>query len=444
MPPINLQTPIRFNDNLPGKVDVIVVGGGVAGICTAWFLNKAGVSVFVCEKGRVAGEQSSRNWGWVRQQGRDVAELPIMMDSINYWEAINNEIGSEIGFERHGTLYLAETEKALAGYEKWLEIAEQHQLDSKILSKREVDGLVKDNAGKWHGGLYTPSDGKAEPFTAVPAIAKNLQGKGVAIKENCAVRVLDIEGGNVSGVYTEHGLIKAPSVVLATGAWSSMFLRNMGVRLPQLTVRSTVGRTAPAEDFFSGNAADSHFSFRRRQDGGYTVAPGGVIEHFVGLDSFRYFREFQPVLRRSVRDLQLRFGFDVVKRLMPHRSWSGHDISPFEKDRVIDPRPAANGVGRMRKGLQANLPQLADVPFDELWAGMIDVMPDVVPVMDEVPDYPGLYLATGFSGHGFGFGPGAGETMANLVLGKPAKHDLSRFRFSRFSDGSPIKPGPGL
>ena len=94
--------------------------------------------------------------------------------------------------------------------------------------------------------------------------------------------------------------------------------------------------------------------------------------------------------------------------------------------------------------MQQHLPSLADVPFIESWAGMIDVMPDVVPVMDEVASHPGLFLATGFSGHGFGFGPGAGKVMANMVMGQTAEHDLQRFRLSRFSDGSTIKPGPGL
>ena len=315
MPIISDQSPVNFNDPLPESVDVVIIGAGVVGVSTAWFLNKAGVSVFICEKGRVAGEQSSRNWGWVRQQGRDVAELPIMMDSINSWEAIGSEIGEDIGFTRHGTLYLAESEAELASFEKWIDIAQQQQLESKILTSQQVDALIKDKPGQWQGALYTPSDGRAEPFTAVPAIAKNLQGKGVSIKENCAVRVLDTEGGKVSGVITEHGRVKAPSVVLASGAWSTVFLRNLGVSLPQLTVRATVARTAPAPDIYSGNAAGGGFAFRRRKDGGYTIAPGGVNEHFLALDSFRYFREFQPALRRSLRDLKLKFGMDVVKTI---------------------------------------------------------------------------------------------------------------------------------
>ncbi len=98
----------------------------------------------------------------------------------------------------------------------------------------------------------------------------------------------------------------------------------------------------------------------------------------------------------------------------------------------------------MRAGLERRLPALAGIEFEEAWAGMIDVTPDVVPVMDAIDGYPGLFLATGFSGHGFGIGLGAGRVMADLVEGRPAVHDLTRFRFSRFADGSPIVPGPGL
>ena len=98
----------------------------------------------------------------------------------------------------------------------------------------------------------------------------------------------------------------------------------------------------------------------------------------------------------------------------------------------------------MHQGIARYLPSLAGIPFEEAWAGMIDVTPDVVPVMDEIASHPGLFLATGFRGHGFGIGPGAGQVMANLVMGKSTGYDLKRFLMSRFSDGSTIRPGPGL
>ncbi len=438
------RMPVRFTDALPERTDVVVIGGGVIGIATAWFLRARGVAVLVCEKGRVAGEQSSRNWGWIRQQGRDAAELPIVIESINAWEAMARELDTDIGFTRRGVAYLAATERQLADFEQWLAVAAPHQLDTKLLSRAEVDALIRDRPGQWKGALYTPSDGRAEPFKAVPALADALRRRGAVIRESCAVRALDVEAGKVAGVVTEHGRVHASAVVCAGGAWSSLFLANLGIDLPQLTVRATVARTAVAPDIYAGNAAAPEVAIRRRLDGGYTVAASGINEHFVAADSFRYFRDFLPALRASHRFLDLRFGGDLLHRLTPTRRWRADEATPFERTRVLNPEPSPKALRNMRAGLEQRFPALAQLPFEECWAGMIDVTPDVVPVMDAVPQYPGLYLATGFSGHGFGIGPGAGRVMADLVLGRPVGHDLERFRFGRFFDGSPMVPGPGL
>lgn len=439
---ISEQSPVTFQDALPESVDVVVIGGGIIGISTAWFLTKTGVSVLVCEKGRVAGEQSSRNWGWVRQQCRDYAELPIVMDSLNVWDTLAQETGEDLGFTRKGVMYLAQSDAELTEYEDWLEIAKQHQLDTRILTGAEVDEFVTDNQGQWRGGLYTASDGRAEPFKAVPALARAVQRLGCKIVENCAVRTLDEQAGTVNGVVTERGTVKTQAVVCAAGAWSSTFLRNLNLDLPQLIVRATVARTAPAPDVFAGNAASSDFAFRRREDGGYTIALGGFSEHFVGADSFRHFSKFLPGLRATWRATRVRFGDGLLTRFSRPTHWSGDSVTPFEQTRVLNPPPSAQAVARMRTRLQNRLPSLSDIAFEDSWAGMIDATPDFVPVMDAMPGTRGFYLATGFSGHGFGIGPGAGRVMADMVQGRSPAHDLDRFRFSRFTDGSPIVLGP--
>ena len=438
------STPIEWQDSLPDSVDVVIIGAGVIGISTAWFLAKHGVSVLVCDKGRVAGEQSSRNWGWVRQQSRDAAELPIMIDSINTWESLSKELGEDIGFAREGVLNVAATDADLASREQWLDTASQHQLDTRMLSSAEVDDLLKDKPGQWKGALFTASDGRAEPFKAVPALARGLRKQGGLIREACAVRSIDMQGGAVAGVVTEHGYVKTQSVVCAGGAWSSVFMANLGINLPQLTVRATVMRTAPAPDIYRGCASVGEVAIRRRQDGGYTVASGITNEHFIGADSFRHFFKFLPALTASLSFVRLRFHDDLIKRLLPVRKWRDDEITPFEKTRILNPAPSQKAIALMKKGLKKRLPQLSALPIEEAWAGMIDVTPDVVPVMDEISDYPGLFLATGFSGHGFGIGPGAGKVMANMVMGNSAMHNLDRFRMSRFYDGSKMSPGPGL
>ena len=436
------QSPISFRDELPESADVVVIGGGVAGISTAWFLAKRGVDVLVLEKGRVAGEQSSRNWGWIRKQARDADELPIVIESQQIWAGLSREIGEDIGFARRGVAYLADTESQMAKHEEWLKVAEQHQLDTRLLSSSEVDALIPGLPGHYVGGLHTPSDARAEPFVAVPALARAVRRTGGRIIENCAVRGIEFHAGAVSGVVTELGPVRTQAAVCACGAWSSLLLRHLGLDLPQLTFRATVARTAPAPNFYDGNASAPGFGFRRREDGGYTVSAAGTNDHFVGLDSFRYFSRFLHILKANTGNLQLRFE-GLFGRMKP-RTWHDDEESPFERDRVLNPPPSDRALRRLDQAIRQRVPVLAGTPMVESWAGMIDMTPDVVPVLDEVDDHPGLFVATGFSGHGFGIGPGAGRVMAALVLGESPGHDLARFRFSRFHDGTPQRVGPGI
>lgn len=437
------NTPVTFSDALPEAVDTVVIGGGVIGICTAWNLAQRGLKVLVCDKGRVAGEQSSRNWGWVRSTGRDPDEVPIAMDATNAWAALQEELGDGIGFQRRGISALARTEKELAEFQSWIDdVAAVYGLDTKLIGADEANELAGTPGGTWIGGMLTPSDGRAEPFSAVPTIARALQQRGGLIREACTVRTIETQAGRVSAVVTEHGRVATHSVVCAAGGWSTLFLSNLGIRFPQLVVRGTVARTAVAPEFFAGAGVFEDICIRRRNDGGYTVATG-FCEHFIGANSFRYLLNFVPSMG-SASDMTVRLGRDATQQGFLKKSWNGEQPSPFEAVRVNNPKTSAKALRKMRKLLARYVPQLADVPFEESWAGMIDATPDVVPVMDEIASCPGLFLATGFSGHGFGIGPGAGKVMADLVTGQDPGYDLSRFRFSRFSDGSKMRPGPAI
>ena len=438
----NNNSPVTFSDPLPEKVDVVVIGGGIIGISTAWYLLQHGLSVLVCEKGRIAAEQSSRNWGWVRVTVRDPDEVPIAMDSRDCWSEIANSLGEDIGFTQQGVLLLAHSDEDMAEYESWMDVAAEYGVDSRLLSRSETGKHIDLPDPRWRGGIHTPGDGRAEPFKAVPAIARGLQQRGGLVIENCAVRTIDREAGEVAGVVTEAGLVKAQAVVCAAGAWSNMFLSNLGVTFPQLLVRGTVARTIEAPEVYDGNVGLKDVYVRRRQDGGYTVA-SGMFDHTIGANSFRYFFDFLPSLG-SADDISLRIGRDVAQQPFPKRAWGGDDVSPFESHRVLNPTPSQDALRKIRRNLAKRIPQLANTEFAESWAGMIDTTPDVVPVMDEIEAHPGLFLASGFSGHGFGIGPGAGRVMANLVAGKESGFDLTRFRFSRFSDGSRMRPGPAI
>jgi glycine/D-amino acid oxidase-like deaminating enzyme len=432
------------NGTCPADADVVIIGGGIIGVSTAYFLSRNGISVTLCEKGHIAGEQSSRNWGWVRKQGRAPEELPMMIRSAEIWRELAAEIGDEIGFQQGGCIYLAKTEKDMARFGHWIEDADAHDLDTRLLEAGELDPVVQCRPGDWCGGMYTPSDGRAEPHTAVPAIARAAKMHGATILTACAVRGIETSGGKVASIVTERGHIKTNTLVCAAGAWSSLFCRLYDINLPQLTVRNTVARTAPAASITSGEAWCAPVAIRRRRDDGYTVAHGSASEHFVDGNSFRNFAKFFPAMLQEIGAIRVRPRNALLHDLNAALQWSADEVSPFERMRVLNPPPSTTILREMRRNLDRYFPALKDSPFVETWAGMIDVTPDVKPVISACDEIPGFYIATGFSGHGFGIGPGAGEAVAKLVSNGDPGVDLSPFRLSRFFDGSKLELGPTI
>ena len=446
--PINLNTPVRFNDELPDEVDIVVIGGGIVGVSSALYLADAGLSVALMEKGRIACEQSSRNWGWIRQHGRDVDELPIMMRASHLWEEMNAATSGRTGFKRGGIMYLASTQAQMDKRESWVEIAKQHQLDTRILTASQIAEHIRQGEGahKWIGATYTPSDARAEPWQAVPALCELAQDRGVAVMENCAVRAFDIANGRLESVIAERGKVKCSQAVLAAGAWSSLFLQRHGVSIPQLSVRSTVSATAPMPEVFGGNAGDETLAFRRRADGGYNISISSLHDLYIGPDAFRHLFKWLPVASKHWRETKFRLS--APKYYPDHwamqRNWDADQKSPFEQMRVLEPQPDTTKNEALRRAFAQRFPQLGKPILTHSWAGMIDAMPDVVPIVDRVPAIDGVILATGMSGHGFGIGPGFGEIVAKIAAQKPTGFDMTRFRLSRFSDGSKLRPGPAI
>src|SRR5579885_2841370 len=204
-PPVDA---VRSDAKLPASADVVIIGGGIIGCSAAYYLAKKGHSVAILEKGRVAGEQSSRNWGWCRQTGRDVREIPLIKESLAIWPGLNAELGAETGFRRTGLLYVTKDAAELGRWERWLEHARQYQLQSRMLSAAEVAQMMPGCRDRWIGGLFTATDGRAEPSKAVPAIAEAARRLGVSLHQDCAVRGLEIEGGAVAGVVSEKGVVR--------------------------------------------------------------------------------------------------------------------------------------------------------------------------------------------------------------------------------------------
>ena len=331
--------------------------------------------------------------------------------------------------------YLANDEEQVAAYEEWLEHAKQYQIDTRLMSRRDIHARLPDAKGNWIAALHTPSDGRAEPTKAAPAIARAAERLGAVILTNCAVRGMETQNGRVSCVVTELGRIDTDAVLCAAGAWSSLFCARHGIVLPQLKTRSSVFRTAPAPMITDHAVWCRDVAFRRRQDGGYTVAHGAATEAPITPDTLRWFMKFLPAYQAERKRLRLRFDHRFFTELMTHRRWNLDGPSPFEEVRVNDPAPSGKILAEAAANLRRLFPQLKDVAIVESWAGLIDVTPDAVPVISGVEEVPGFHLATGFSGHGFGIGPAAGKLSAEMVTGASSTVDLSPFRLQRFFEG---------
>ena len=424
---------VASDSALPSRASVVVIGGGIIGTSTALFLAEKGHSVVLCEKGEIGGEQSSRNWGWCRTMGRDAREIPLAMESLRLWRGMNGRVGRETGFRQAGIVYLCENEKEVAVQEAWLAQAREYQVEARLLRGEAVNDAIPGAAASFIAALHAPADGRAEPVHAAPAIAEAARAHGATILTNCAVRGLDIQGGRVSGVVTERGRIACDAAVLAGGAWSRLFCGNTGIDLPQLKLLGSVFRTAPLSGGPDVSAGGNVFGWRKRLDGGYNIARRNANTADITLDSFRLLRDYWPTLRQYYGEFRLRLSRRFIEEWRQRTRWTLDQATPFEAVRVLDPVPNEKVLAEARASLSRMFPVFANVRVVQSWAGLMDVTPDAVPVIDQVSRIPGFFVATGFSGHGFGIGPGAGRLMADMVAGDTPVVDPAPFRLDRFA-----------
>ena len=433
---------ITPDEVIPAATTVAVIGGGIIGTSAALTLASHGVPVVVCEKGYIACEQSSRNWGWCRQAGRDEREMPLIVESLRLWREMDRTTGGITGFRECGVLYVAESEEDERGFEAWLAMAQPYAIGARMLRGEEVRRLMPGASRAFRCALHVPGDGCAEPQKAAPAIARAAQRMGVVILSPCAVRGIERAAGRVQAIVTERGRITCEAVILAAGAWTSLFCASLGVWLPQLKVLSSVMRTAPLAGGPDTCTYLHELGYRKRLDGGYTVASGrGYVVPLVP-DSLRYLRQYLPAVRRERSAIRLRLSSRSWSELTGPRVWPLDRPSPFERARVLDPAPNRALNAQAWIAMRRLYPRFETVPVVQEWAGYIDVTPDVVPYIGTVAQLPGLTVAAGFSGHGFGIGPAAGRLAAEIATQARPSVDSAPFRLSRFSDGSPIVMGP--
>ena len=411
---------------------MIIIGGGIVGAAAAWNLAKRNKSVKLFEKGRLAGEQSGRNWGSIKSQRRPLEELPLMLESIRIWENLETDLNADLDWRQQGHMRLCYDEELLRWAEEWVPIGRENGLDTRVLTPKECQDLLPHYAAKGLlGALYTSTDGCAEPEKVTVALARSASQLSAEIVEHCAVLEILTKNNRVAGVLTEQGQARADAVICCGGAWTGRLLKSLDIRHPSLWVRASAARTQPLNIEMRKLVTWGHCACRQRPDGSLTLAVAEHGCHDIMLDSFRYGAAY---LKLAWQNRKL-FRFSCGKSLSDDIKGRFDDFTKAE-NRTLDPTPDHAALQRSATACISEYPAADPLTLTKTWAGWIDYMPDALPVLGEAPNISGLFIGACFSGGGFGMGPVSGKILSDLICDGRTEHNLEPFSPMRFNKHS--------
>jgi glycine/D-amino acid oxidase-like deaminating enzyme len=355
------------------------------------------------------------------------------------WQGLEGDLEADLGWQQGGVLGITDDPSIIPDYEKWCDVARSFDLECSPMTGKQVADLIPGMARNWAGGIFVPGDGNADADITTQAFARAVMSRGGRIETNCAV--LDIElqggtGGSVCGVVTDRGSVKAPVVIVAAGAWASRVLGWLDLEMPQMRIRGSVARSMPVAPLTPVAAWTPSVGFVQRKDGCFTIGGLDISDHDVSLESLRYARYFFKDLIKHRHMIRLHFGHPFLLDLVGRLPGSGAMNDPLRRARIGNARPNTRRIMKCFDNFCDLFPAIGDTPMKKAWAGHIDVTPDMLPVIDGEAGPRGLLVAAGFSGHGFGIGPGAGQMIAQLVNGHNPAVDLSDFSLDRFAKGT--------
>ncbi|PTV51793.1 NAD(P)/FAD-dependent oxidoreductase [Pseudomonas putida] len=423
---------------LPKSADVVIIGGGIQGVCTALCLAERGMEVVICEKGVIAGEQSGRAYSQIICWELDDRVLPLVLRSKQLWKGMNERINADTSWRIQPRVQTYTSEEGMLKAREWARKAKQAFPDPELLNVRFIEGnelqqRIPGARTPWQMAGLEENAASVDPEIGAPMIARYLQSKGVKIYTQCAVRGIETEAGKVSGVVTERGAIRAKTVVLAGGAWSRLFLGNYGLQLRTMPVYLSQQRLSAVSGAPKGNGAiGTGVYWRLQADGTYANAPRLFTAPIIR-ESFTIGADFLPQVMNSTSVLPMYYSLnrDFIRSFTEPTHWAMDEISPFERVRIGAPNPSHEFCDLALARLRAEFPVFNDSRVIERWGGRMDIAADHSPVISPVDQYPGLIINTAHS-WGMTQGPASGELVADIIQGVKPRIDPSNFAFSRF------------
>lgn len=369
--------------------DVIIIGGGVVGCAAAYYLAKRGIrDVIVLEGSASIGHGgSSRNGGGVRQSGRDVRELPYAMYAVqNMWPTLSEELGMNVEYYQRGNLRLGKTEAHMAKLHRLAEGANALGLDMRIVDGQQVKEICPYLSDEIIGASWCPTDGHANPMLTTLAYYRRSLEMGVSyFTEARAVRLAKVRGRLRRVILADGEVFEAETVIVAAGYESRYLARTVGVDVPMTRYfeEALVTEMQPHMFDIMLGTADADFYGHQARHGSFVFGSESGLEEAT-------------------------------------------DMAPEEL------KTNALTLSAGCRAVIGYIPLLADAKIVRSWGGWLDMCFDGVPVISRVAEVPGLILACGFSGHGFGTAPSVGLMLAQMTTGEPTVVDISALRYDRF------------
>lgn len=366
--------------------DVVIIGGGIIGNSTAYYLAKKGCSVIVLEKSDNVGDGgSSRNGGGVRQSGRDKRELPLAMYGVkNLWPTLSEELGMDVEYYQKGNLRLGKTDAHIKILEGLTSNATSLGLDVKMINGSEAKDICPYLSNEVIGASWCETDGHANPMLATLAYYRKARQLGVTFVTGDEVVEIRKIKGKARQVVTPNNIYEGETIILAAGYDSRKIAATVGIDVPMNQALLEVLVTEAQPPMF------------------YQML-GTAAADFYGHQS-------------------------------THGSFVFGGSSGFEGVNKDNGTPVTNSLTAscICRGIMKYFPCLEDAKIVRTWAGWIDDSADHVPVISHVDEVPGLILACAFSGHGFGISPTVGTLLTQMALGEDTILDVSAFRYDRF------------
>ena len=379
---------------MANTADAVVIGGGVMGCSILYNLAQRGVTnSLLLERDVLASGSTSRSQAILRMHYSNEVTTKLSWDSLSIFRDFHEITGVPSGYTKTGYFIIVGPEDRRA-MEKNVSMQRSVGVDTSVVTAedvREIAPMVQTEDGE--AFAYEPDSGYADPYSVTTGYANAARERGAQVRSNSPATGIEISGGRVSAVLTDEGRVETPIAVVATGPGSGPFLNSIGVDVPLRPIRHQV------------------VMLRRPQD----IVP----DH--------------PIIG------------DVVHDMSPRPDVGNITLVGVGEDEAAEPESFNQGVDmpmveRTFENLVKRMPGMASALFRGGWSGLFTTTPDWHPVLDRVEGIEGLYLAVGFSGHGFKLSPMIGVVMSELITeGRASSVDISELNLRRFDAGRLMK-----